>query len=122
MILVVDDDDVARATYEYWLKSKGLSVRAVQDGRAALNVLEGATVSAVLLDLFMPGMEGIETLRRIKRDHPGTRVLVMSGWRYAGMDMLKAAAALGADATLEKPFMLDQLMTFIKGTALAPSV
>lgn len=122
MILVVEDDDAARATYEYWLKNEGLEVRAVDDGRAALNVLDDETVTTVLLDLFMPGMEGIETLRTIRRDHPGTRVLVMSGLRHAGIDMLKAAVALGADAALEKPFSLDQLLASINGTALVPAV
>ena len=122
MVLVVEDNGGARATYEYWLKSKGLDVRAVHDGRAALNVLEEATVTTVLLDLFMPGMEGIETLRTIKRNHPRTQVIVMSGLRQGGSDMLRAAIALGADAALEKPFEHDQLLAFINGTALVPSV
>jgi CheY-like chemotaxis protein len=121
MILVVDDDGGARATYEFWLKAEGLDVRAVEDGRAALNVLRDAPARIVLLDLFMPGMEGIETLRTIRRDHPGTHVIVMSGLRFAGSDMLKAAVALGADAALQKPFRLDQLLEFIHGITPAGS-
>ncbi|MGZ6316645.1 MAG: response regulator [Anaerolineales bacterium] len=118
MILVVDDDEGARTTYEHWLKGEGLDVRSVEDGRAALNVLENTPTATVLLDLFMPGMEGIETLRAIKRDHPGSRVVVMSGLRYAGSDMLKAAMALGADGALEKPFSLNQLLGIIHGMPL----
>ena len=113
MIVVVDDDEGIRATYQHCLRARGFDVRCAADGEAALQLLSRQPSATVLLDIFMPGMEGIETLRRIKREHPKSKVITMSGARQFGVDMLKATLALGADASLEKPFALDQLLALI---------
>ena len=118
MIVIVDDDDGARATYEYWLKKAGREVQTAPDGGAALEILNSAPDATVLLDLFMPGMEGIETLGHIRRHYPLSRVIVMSGGRHLNRDMRKFAVKLGADAALEKPFTLDQLLDAIDGVRL----
>ena len=117
MILVVDDDEGVRATCEHWLKGEGLDVRSVADGQAALDVLEQNEIGTFLVDIFMPGMEGIETIRRLRQDYPASRIIAMSGSRSIRADMLKAALALGADAALEKPFSLKQLLASIRNSA-----
>ena len=117
MILVVDDDEGVRATCEHWLRGEGLNVRSVADGQAALDVLKHTEIGTFLVDIFMPGMEGIETIRRLRRDHPASRIIAMSGSASIRADMLKAALELGADTALEKPFSLTELMLSIRNSA-----
>jgi CheY-like chemotaxis protein len=65
----------------------------------------------LVTDIIMPGMEGIETIREIRREHPGIKVVAMSGGGAVGpRSYLQLARALGADITLRKPFAIADLL------------
>jgi DNA-binding NtrC family response regulator len=73
----------------------------------------------VILDMIMdPGMDGLETWRRIVRMHPGQRAIIASG--YAETDKVKAAQRLGAGEYLKKPYMIDRLGKVVKNALTLP--
>ncbi len=91
------------------------------EGGEGVEVLKAQTVDMVLVDLFMPGKEGLETIMELRRLHPGIRIIAMSGGGTKGhMDVLKAAKLMGARRTLQKPFTREQLLEALE-TELAQS-
>jgi len=103
-ILVVDDDYAHGAYVAALLDRYGHAVDTVTSGRAALHRLRTATYDAVIMDVFMPEMDGIELLREVKRDHPDVVVIGMSGSAngfHQGLEHLMTA--MGARCLLHKP-------------------
>src|SRR5689334_16945445 len=94
------------------LTEGGYATLIATNGREALLVLYRVPgIDAVILDIMMPEMEGIETLREIHRHWPGTPVIVISGGDRSGWtDALKMATEFGATRTLSKPFTPTQLI------------
>jgi CheY-like chemotaxis protein len=107
-ILVVDDDPEVRSTTRLLLEYLGYSVFDVPDGATALTTLAaGGLFAAVLLDLTMPAMNGVETLARIRAAHPTLPVVVSTGYHYSLLTGQVEEQA--ATAILRKPFTLHQL-------------
>ena len=100
-ILIVDDDTVVRQAFERILASEHCDVVAVSSGAEALQAMDAQRYDVVLLDLRMPGLDGLSVLRAIKQDWPATEVVVITG--YAALDTAKASVALGAFDYLAKP-------------------
>ncbi|MBK8000116.1 MAG: response regulator [Verrucomicrobia bacterium] len=104
-ILVVEDDGAIRRSLETVLTSSGFLVAEAANGREALAAYDPGKFDAVVLDIIMPEMEGLETLRALQRISPGVKVLAISGGgQISADDHLSMAKKLGAGATLEKPF------------------
>ncbi|MGE5247177.1 MAG: response regulator, partial [Verrucomicrobiota bacterium] len=78
-ILIVDDEANIRQSLEGVLADEGYSCVLAKDGADAIAALQSVEPSLVLLDIWMPGMDGIETLRHIKELRPGIPVVMMSG-------------------------------------------
>ena len=78
-IIVIDDNDAARSTMRRVLERVGHEVLEASDGDAGLKLLAETGVTLVITDIFMPGQDGIVTLRRIKKEFPGVRVIAVSG-------------------------------------------
>src|SRR2546429_5566105 len=74
-IIVIDDNDAARVTMRRVLEKAGHQVLEASDGDAGLKLLAEIGVTLVITDIFMPGQDGIVTLRRIKKEFPGVRVI-----------------------------------------------
>jgi PAS domain S-box-containing protein len=110
VVLVVDDEDAVRALAARVLRSAGFEVLEAADGRAALEVFARAAdqVQFVLLDLMMPRLDGVQTLRELRQLKPGVRVIVMSG--YTEQEVTHRFADAPPDGFLQKPFPLDQLV------------
>ena len=118
-ILVIDDDELIRDTLRMVLMDAGHQVHLAEHGRFGLEVLDQHPIDLVLCDLFMPDMEGFETMASIRQRYPELKIIVMSGGAR-GIDQshyLEDAEILGADATLSKPFrnrdltgLIDQLI------------
>lgn len=109
-VLIADDDPLLRAVLEHKLSAAGYDVRAVEDGRAALDAVASEAPEFVVLDAMMPVMDGFEALRRLKAD-PATNVVpvVMLTALKREQDVV-AALKLGAVDYLAKPFNPDELV------------
>lgn len=118
-ILVVEDDPTVRSLIRRVLSMRGFVVHDVADGRAALDVARNTTFDLVITDLVMPEVEGLETIRLLKRDHPSLEILAVSG-AYGGA-FLHAAELLGARDTLAKPFDADTLLAAVERIVGSPA-
>ena len=114
-VLVVDDDPSMRALIRLYLEGAGYGVIEAADGRRAMQALGGEDVDLVVLDIFMPEMDGLEVLQ-VLREHCRTcRVMAISGGSAKiGMDLLGHATIFGADDVLEKPFGEVTLLARVK--------
>jgi CheY-like chemotaxis protein len=118
-ILVVEDDATVRGLIKRVLATRGFNVHDVADGRVALDVARSSTFDLVITDLVMPEVEGLETIRLLKRDHPSLEILAVSG-AYGGA-FLHAAELLGARATLAKPFDAETLIAVVERIVGSPA-
>ncbi len=118
-ILVVDDDAGQRSLLETFLRAKGYRTTAAASGEAALQLLATETFSMIISDVRMPGMSGIETLRRVREKHPALPVLLVTAFA----DIRSAVAAMrdGAVNYLAKPIDLDEFLVTVR-LALSPGV
>ncbi len=124
-ILVVEDDDAYRRSLGQILAKSGFAIVPAANGREALSAYDPSIIDAVVLDLIMPDVEGIETLTKLRRAAPGVKVLAISGGGQIGAkDYLDLASKLGAQETLEKPFtaevFINALQRVLGSSSTAP--
>jgi DNA-binding NtrC family response regulator len=110
-ILICDDDSGVLRVLSRALGAAGYATAALTDGDALLSALERETPDLVLLDIHMPNVDGIETLRRIHRARPQLGVIVMSG--DGSPARAKLALDAGACDFLSKPFDLQYVKTAV---------
>ena len=111
-ILIADDEDVIRTNIQEYLQTRGYLVDAVGDGRTALERVLDADYALVIADIRMPGMDGIELLKRIVTERPETFVLLMTA--YASVDSAVMSLRLGAYDYLLKPILFEDLLQRIQ--------
>jgi len=110
-ILVIDDDWQMREMMHQALERAGYGVVDAANGKIGMNIQRQEPVDLVITDLIMPEKEGIETIRELRRDFPGLKIIAISGGGRAGADgYLSVAKTIGADRTLSKPFDLKQIL------------
>lgn len=105
-VLVVEDDDETRAVLVRELGSRGYRTQEAPDGRTALERWDAGRPDVILLDLGLPDMDGLEIIRRVRRE--GTTPIVILSGRYAEREKVEALDR-GADDYVTKPFGLDEL-------------
>ena len=115
-ILVVDDEIAIREVLIEFLSDHGYAATGAENGRAALQMVKTLRPQVVLLDIAMPGMNGIETLKKLRQDIPSAAVIMISG--HADHDMALQALELGAYDFIQKP--LD--FRYLERTLLAKIV
>jgi DNA-binding response OmpR family regulator len=111
-ILVIDDDPDIRRLLRLALEEAGYEVWEAQEGEDGLAIARQKECDLAIVDLFMPGKEGLETILALRRDMPQIKLIAMSGGS-GHTDMLPAARSFGADQTIHKPYELDTLLTSI---------
>ena len=111
-ILVVDDELVVRDSLKEWLAEEGFSVDMAESGLAALDQLAQKTYQLMLLDIKMPGMDGVEVLQKAKEDFPDLGVLMMTA--YATVETAVEAMKIGALDYLMKPFDPESLIPMVE--------
>ena len=107
-ILVIDDEEVVRHSHLRVLSGTNCTVETAWNGPEGLRALEGHPFDVVLLDLRMPGMDGLDVLREIKSRWPECEVVVVTG--YPSLETAKEALRLGAYDYLCKPVEPDKVI------------
>ncbi len=107
-VLLVDDEGEFLEVLVKRLKKRNVNATGVLSGEAALRTLRETTVDVVVLDVKMPEMDGIETLREIKKNHPLVEVIMLTG--HANMDVAIEGLEAGAFDYLMKPMDIDELL------------
>jgi CheY-like chemotaxis protein len=117
-VLVVDDSQGICRTMSLILKKKGFDVECVGDGPAAIARARERPFDVFLLDIRLPGMDGVELFKRLKPARPGARYAMMTA--YALEDKVREALAGGAEGVFYKPLDLEKVIGFIEGAARSP--
>ena len=110
-ILVVDDEESICLSLKGILSDEGYEVLTVQSGEECLDIIEEELPSLVLLDIWLPGIDGIETLKRIKSRHPQMQVIMISG--HGSVESAVKTTKLGAFDFIEKPLSLDKIVLVV---------
>lgn len=124
-ILVVDDDVLIRLTLKTVLESVGHTVVLAERGHEGAEAIEAYAFDLAIVDIFMPGMNGLDTIRVFRENAPTLPVIAISGYVFGDAsepapDFLRMAVDLGAAACLRKPFTGTQLLDAIAACKIAP--
>jgi DNA-binding NtrC family response regulator len=111
-ILLVDDEERFRTNLQKMLGVQGLTVGAASSGAEALEELKRSPYDVIVLDIRMPGMDGLATLKEIKIINPEAEVIILSG--HASMDAAMEINRLGGYDYLMKPCPLEDLLLKIE--------
>jgi DNA-binding NtrC family response regulator len=115
-ILVIDDQEPIRRIVRRALEQAGHEVFDASDGEMGMAMLVRHAADVVISDIFMPGQDGILTLRQIRTQFPAVKVIVISGGDATGMlDLRRDAELLGAVKTLQKPFTGREIVDLVRG-------
>ncbi|OHB65713.1 MAG: two-component system response regulator [Planctomycetes bacterium RBG_13_63_9] len=107
-VLLVDDEREFTEVLSQRMQSRGVAVETAGNGREALQKVQSGSYDAIFLDLAMPGMDGIETLKHLLNVNPDLQVILLTG--YASVQKGVEAVKLGAMDFLEKPAEIQKLM------------
>ncbi|MGC4080559.1 MAG: sigma-54 dependent transcriptional regulator [Vicinamibacterales bacterium] len=111
-ILIVDDEPGVRSSLSGVLRDEGYSVEAVSTGEACLDRVTRSPVDLIVLDVWMPGMDGLETLQKLRDRQVDTQVVLISG--HGSIESAVKAIKLGAFDFVEKPLSLDKTMLVVR--------
>jgi CheY-like chemotaxis protein len=115
-ILVIDDDVTVRAAFTRLLTHSGYDVRTAADGNEGLRCMAQSLPDVLLVDIYMPERDGIETIRHVRRAFPQVPIMAMSGGtaRHEAGNVLAAAHDFGAQYTFTKPFAPEVLLAALQ--------
>jgi CheY-like chemotaxis protein len=115
-ILVVDDEDQIRQLIRETLEQAGYHVTEACDGKEALQQYRLAPVDLVIMDILMPGQDGLVTIATLRQDFPDLKVIAITGGtdRIGLLNFLDVAKMFGAGRTLQKPFEMKALLDTVQ--------
>ncbi|MCK4670992.1 MAG: response regulator [Candidatus Aegiribacteria sp.] len=114
-ILIVDDDSMVRKMLVKVFQNENYLTLEASDGNSALRIFRDETIDVVITDIVMPDMEGIETIRELRKINPDVKIIAFSGGGSLSPDgYLKIAASMGAKYTFQKPFDIKELKKAVK--------
>jgi two-component system nitrogen regulation response regulator NtrX len=111
-ILVVDDEADIRKSLRGVLEDEGYKVGTAESGELCLDILNSRTYDVLLLDIWLPGIDGLETLERLKQHEDAPEVIIISG--HGTIETAVRATKLGAFDFIEKPLSLERLLIIVK--------
>jgi CheY-like chemotaxis protein len=112
-VLVIDDEPGIRGIMRGALEAAGHEVVAFADGGGAVEYVREEPADLLITDIFMPDVEGLETIREIRRLRPDMPIIAISRIDFEGADYLGVARKFGAVATLRKPFWPADLLDLV---------
>jgi CheY-like chemotaxis protein len=118
-IVVIEDEPAMRRMTCRTLEGAGHAVAAFADGRGGIEHIRQHPTDLLITDIFMPEMEGLETIKQARNLRTGMPIIAMSGLSFEGGDYLRIAERFGAVATLKKPFRGSELLELVS-RLLAP--
>jgi DNA-binding response OmpR family regulator len=107
--LLIEDEESVRTLLREALEQAGYHVLIAENGKQGLRCVEQQAVDLIVVDIFMPEMDGMELIPQIRKTRPATKMIAISG-RSGLIDCLDAAKKLGAHDALKKPFSLQELL------------
>jgi DNA-binding response OmpR family regulator len=110
LVLVVDDDEMIRRLVRTVLEADDFEVIEAKDGEEGLRTIDDKQPSVVVLDVMMPGLNGVDVCRQL--DHESVKVIILTARDDA--DLAEQCMAAGADAFLTKPFSSIQLLDLVE--------
>ena len=110
LVLIVDDDEMIRRLVRTVLEADDFEVIEAKDGEQALAIIDDKHPAVVVLDVMMPGLNGVDVCRRL--DHDNVKVIILTARDDA--DLAEECMAAGADAFLTKPFSSIQLLDLVE--------
>jgi DNA-binding response OmpR family regulator len=118
-VLIIEDDPSVGAAIQVMLGREGCDSRHAPDADEGMKVFESSRFDLVIVDIFMPGMNGLKTIAEFTNRAPDVPLLAISGFRFRdsmdpGLDFLGMADEAGAAVCLRKPFNSEQLMTAVR--------
>jgi len=118
-VLVVDDDKAVRTAIRTVLEHQCFDVVVAEDSRSAIAAVQENPFDVIIVDIFMPGMDGLETIRAFNRHAPSVPVIAISGFLFRDSakpapDFLSMATKLGAAYSLHKPFRPKELLHVVE--------
>jgi CheY-like chemotaxis protein len=117
-ILVIDDQTSVRGAIRALLEHEGHTVVAAECGHNAVSAIEAFAFDVVIVDIIMPGLDGLDTIKILRDSAPTVPVIAMSGYAFRGgssdLDFFRMASELGATCCLQKPFRPRQLIDAIE--------
>ena len=110
-VLIVDDEPSILKTLGGLLSDEGFEVITAPNGYEALKIIDTESPDLVLLDIWMPGIDGIETLKEIRKENPYIQVIIITG--HGTIETAVKATKLGAFDLIEKPLSIDKVILSI---------
>lgn len=111
-ILIVDDEPGQRRSLAIALKFEGFQVTEVGSSEEAILALRRKPFDAALVDVVMPGTNGLDLARHLKSEHPDVKVVLVSAYHLSRRQLLRSGT--GAVAFLPKPYRMNELVTFLR--------
>jgi CheY-like chemotaxis protein len=124
-ILVIDDEVAVRNTIRLILEHRGHHVVVAEGGQRGVDAIEAYAFDAVIVDIFMPGLDGFQTIKILRQSAPKVAIIAVSGYAFRQAswpvpDFLKMACDLGATRCLRKPFKTRELIEVVEMSCGAP--
>ncbi len=113
-VLVIDDDSFSRTLLRLILEEEGYAVTQARNGHEGLEYYGRTPTDLVVVDIFMPEKDGLETIFELKERFPRAKVLTVSGGGNFGLEFLDVARQFGADDCLAKPFARAGLLAAVE--------
>jgi DNA-binding response OmpR family regulator len=116
-LLIVDDEENQRRTLSIGLRLDGFDVIVAASGHEALALLDEGTVDLAMIDLMMPGLNGLELARQIRTLHPHVRIVLSSAYHLSARQVERADC--GAVGFVPKPYKMSELCGFLRSKTKA---
>jgi DNA-binding response OmpR family regulator len=114
-VLVIEDNEAFRNLAMRWFQSHGMQAEGAANGAHGLALQRARPADVIVTDVFMPEMEGIETIHDLRKEFPEVKIIAMSGRDpLMKFDVLEVARQIGAQRTFKKPFRFEELVAAVR--------